>query len=179
MRAILIAMLLSAFAAATAAHAADSWGLPGEQISRFEAKVVDVACELTGNCPAACGDGKRQLGLLKGEGKLVLPLKNTVPFAGAVEELINFCGKQVIVDGLMVANRGYSFFALQFVREAPDGEWYGGGRWSRVWAIRNGLAPDDPKGSEWYLHDKEVKALIDTQGKLGLGAEADRKFLAQ
>lgn len=166
-------------ALAGVAQAADSWGLAGEEKARFEAKVVDIACELTGDCPVACGAGKRQLGLLTGDGRLVLPMKNTVPFAGAVEELVNFCGKPVIVDGLMVTNRGYTFFALQFVRAAPDGEWYGGGRWSRVWAVKNGLAADDPKRNEWYLHDKTVKALVDKQGKLGLGLEADRKFLAQ
>ena len=171
------AAVLLAFAGA--ALAADSWGLPGEEAARFEAKVVDVVCELTGDCPQDCGAGTRQLGLLTGEGKLVLPLKNTVPFAGAVEELVTFCGRQVIVDGLMTTNRGHTVFALQFVRAAPDGEWFGGDRWARVWAERNGLAADDEKTSEWYLHDEGVQALIGEQGKLGLGPEADRKFLAR
>lgn len=174
-----IAMVAAFLALSGVAQAADSWGLPGEEITRFEAKVVDIACELTGDCPAQCGAGKRQLGLLTGAGKLVLPLKNTAPFAGAVEELIDFCGKPVIVDGLMTTNRGYTVFALQFVRAAPDGDWRGGGRWARVWAQKNGLPANDDKAFEWYLHDEDVKALIDKDGKLGLGPEADRKFLAQ
>ena len=51
-----------------AAWAAEEWGLPGEEVVRFEAKVVDILCELTGDCPADCSDGTRQLGLLTAEG---------------------------------------------------------------------------------------------------------------
>ena len=50
---------------AGAASAADEWGIEFEEKVRFEAKVVDILCELSGNCPANCGGGKRQLGLLK------------------------------------------------------------------------------------------------------------------
>ena len=49
------------------ALAAESWGLPEEEKTRFEAKVVDALCELTGDCPDRCGGGKRQLGLLTDE----------------------------------------------------------------------------------------------------------------
>ncbi len=95
------------------AQAASSWGLPGEEIVRFEAKVVDIVCELTGDCPAQCGGGKRQLGLLTDDGTLVLAFKNTVPFAGAADELIDFCGKRVTADGLFTTNRGHKLFVLQ------------------------------------------------------------------
>ena len=108
--------LLVLFAATGGANAADSWGLEGEKIARFEAKVVDIACELTGNCPANCGAGNRQLGLLTDAGRLVLPTKNQVPFAGAAWELVDFCQKRVVVDGLFVNNRGHEIFALQFVK---------------------------------------------------------------
>ena len=114
--------LLVLFAATGGANAADSWGLEGEKIARFEAKVVDIACELTGNCPANCGAGNRQLGLLTDAGRLVLPTKNQVPFAGAAWELVDFCQKRVVVDGLFVNNRGHEIFALQFVK-AVDGKW--------------------------------------------------------
>ncbi len=40
-------------------RAAEEWGLPDEEVVRFEAKVVDIACELTGDCPANCGGGAR------------------------------------------------------------------------------------------------------------------------
>ena len=47
------ALLLFAFAllAGSAAHAAESWGLPGEEPATFAGKVVDVQCALTGDCP--------------------------------------------------------------------------------------------------------------------------------
>lgn len=106
-----------------AAEAADEWGLIGEEVTRFEATVVDVRCELTGDCPAGCGDGARQLGLFTDEGKLILAYKNGLPFAGAVVELAPFGAKRVVVDGLFTTNRNVTVFALQFVRQAPDGKW--------------------------------------------------------
>ncbi len=163
--------------AASAARAADSWGLPGEEIVRFEAKVVDLLCELTGDCPAQCGAGKRQLGLLKDDGILVLPLKNQAFFAGAADELSDFCAKRVVADGLMVTNRGYTIFALQFVKEAPDGKWRRANRFLSAWAKRNGLDPKDKKVKRWFENDPQVNALIARDGKLGLGLEADRKYL--
>ena len=93
-----------------------------KNIVRFEAKVVDILCELTGDCPKACGGGKRQLGLVNNKGKLILPLKNSVIFAGVAAELIEYCGMKVIADGLIATNRGYSVMALQFVKRAPDGK---------------------------------------------------------
>jgi hypothetical protein len=75
-----------------ATWAAEGWGLPNEEVARFEAKVVDILCELTGDCPVDCGAGGRQLGLLTDEGELVLPTKNMVIFAGAAEELAALCG---------------------------------------------------------------------------------------
>jgi hypothetical protein len=135
MRKSFCAMLLVGLAFATgAAHAAESWGLPGEEKARFEAKVVDILCELTGDCPADCGAGKRQLGLLRDDGSLVLPLKNQVIFAGVAAELIDFCAQRVVADGLMVTNRGHSVFALQFVKAAPDGKWRRANRFLPKWA---------------------------------------------
>jgi hypothetical protein len=160
-----------------AARAAESWGLPGEETLRFEAKVVDILCELTGDCPADCGAGKRQLGLLRDDGSLVLPLKNQVIFAGVAAELIDFCARRVVADGLMVTNRGHSVFALQFVKAAPDGKWQRANRFLPKWAKANGLAATDPKTKRWFKNDPRVQDLIARDGKLGLGLEADRKFL--
>ena len=39
---------------AGAAQAAQEWGLPEEEVVRFEAQVVDILCELTGDCPDNC-----------------------------------------------------------------------------------------------------------------------------
>jgi hypothetical protein len=160
-----------------AARAAESWGLPGEEIARFEAKVVDILCELTGDCPANCGAGKRQLGLLKDDGTLVLPLKNQVIFAGGAAELIGYCARRVVADGLMVTNRGHSFFALQFVKGAPDGKWRRANRFLPKWAAENGVGPKSPTALRWFENDPRVKDLIARDGKLGLGLEADRTYL--
>ncbi len=166
-------ILLVAFAAlvplAGPANAAQEWGLIGEQVARFEATVVDVMCELTGNCPAACGDGRRQLGLLTDEGRLILAHKNVVPFAGATVELAGFCGKRVTADGLFATNRGVTVFVLQFVREAPDGKWRRANRFRARWAETNDVAADSKTAKNWFRNDPRVKALIARDGVLGLG----------
>ncbi len=169
------AVLLAPFAAG----AAEEWGLPDEKKARFEARVVDMLCELTGNCVPDCGGGKRQLGLLTDKGVLILPLKNVVPFAGAADELGDFCGKRVIADGLFSTNRGYRVFVLQFVREAPSGEWRRANRFTAKWAKRNGFAPTGKQAKRWFDNDPGVKAAIARDGKLGLGLEADRKFFSK
>ncbi len=162
-----------------AAQAASSWGLPGEEITRFEAKVVDVLCELHGDCPADGGAGRRQLGLLTDEGTLVLPVKNATAFSGTQVELLPFFGKRVIADGLFTTNHGYKIFALQFVKEAPDGKWRGANRFIKAWAEKNGVAADAKEAGQWFRHDPRVKALIEEQGKLGLGPEADKAYLGE
>jgi len=170
-------VLLAALAAAGAARAADSWGLPGEEEARFEAKVVDMLCELTGDCPAECGAGKRQLGLLMDDGTLILPLKDQVPFAGAAAELADFCGKRVVADGLFATNRGHKVFALHFVREAPEGKWQRANRFLPKWAAANGVDPKSEEAQQWFRNDPQVEKLIAAKGKLGLGIEADKKYL--
>ena len=172
--AALVAVVL---VSAGTARAAESWGLAGEQSARFEATVVDLLCELTGDCPAACGAGQRQLGLLKDDGTLVLPLKNQVIFAGVAAELIGFCAQRVIADGLMVTNRGHTVFALQFVKAAPDGKWQRANRFLPIWAKRNGVDAKSATAKRWFENDRRVKDLVARDGKLGLGLEADRKYL--
>ncbi len=178
MRFLFFALLAIGLSLSTpAARAAESWGLAGEQTARFEATVVDMLCELTGDCPADCGAGKRQLGLLKDDGTLVLPLKNQVIFAGGAAELIGYCARRVVADGLMVSNRGYSVFALQFVKGAPDGKWRRANRFLPKWAAENGVGPKSLTARRWFENDPRVKDLIARDGKLGLGLEADKKYL--
>ena len=165
------------FLAVGAVQAANSWGLPEEEIVRFDAKVVDILCELTGDCPNNCGDGTRQLGLLTSDGQLIMPIKNSAPFAGTAEELIEFCGKTVTADGLHSTNRGYKVFTLQFVREAPDGKWRGANRFLSKWAKENGVDVKSAEAKQWFRHDPTVKELIAVEGKLGLGPEEDQKYL--
>lgn len=152
--------------------AAEKWGLPDEEVVRFDAQVVDLLCELSGDCPANCGGGARQLALKTNDGNLVLPVKNVVPFAGTAAELIEFCGQRVTADGLLTTNRGATLlFVLQFVRQAPDGKWRRANRFLPKWAEKNGVAPDSAQAKRWFRNDPAVKGLIDRQGKLGLGPE--------
>lgn len=174
----LAALFAAALVRADDARAAQEWGLIGEEKARFEAKVVDVLCELTGDCPAGCAAGKRQLGLLTDEGRLVLPVKNFTPFSGAVDELIDFCGKRVLADGLFTTNRGYTIYALQFVKELPDGKWRRANRFLPKWAKRFGFEPGGPEAKRWFRNDPRIKALIAENGKLGLGPAADKKYFS-
>ena len=149
---------------AGAASAADEWGIENEQIARFEAKVVDVLCELTGNCPADCGAGTRQLGLLKDDDTLVLVVKNLDAFGGAVADLVGFCGKRIVADGLMINDPRMPMMALQFRREAPDGAWRRANQLSLDWAAAH---PDIPFG-RWMRLDEQVNEAIEADGLLGI-----------
>ena len=160
-----------------AAHAAQSWGVTGEETARFDAKVVDILCELTGDCAENCGDGRRQLGLLTEDGALVFPTKNNAPFAGAADELIEFCQQQVTVDGIFTTNHDTRVFAVQFVRPA-GGEWQRANRFLNKWAESNGVDPAGKEKNSWFRRDPRVKEIIERDGFLGLGPEEDKKFLA-
>lgn len=173
-----LVLACSLFAAAPL-QAAEEWGLPEEEKARFDAKVVDILCELSGNCPANCGGGKHQLGLLTDEGKLILPIKNMTIFSGTADELIDFCGQRVTADGLFSTNRGYTVFALQFLRPAPDGKWRRANRFLAKWAKANGKDPKSKEAKQWFRHDPTVKALLAADGILGLGPEADREYQAK
>ena len=150
---------------AAPALAAESWGLPEEKAASFDAKVVDMVCQLTGDCPAKCGAGKRQLGLLTNDGKLILVSKNADPFAGASADLAPYCGQKITADGLFTTSQGVTLFALQRLRPM-GGDWRDATGFSQSWAKDNQQAA---QAGEWYLHDPKVKALIAEQGKLGLG----------
>ncbi len=149
---------------AGAAKAAEEWGIEGEKKARFEAKVVDVLCEITGDCPNNCGDGKRQLGLLKDDGKLILAVKNVDIFAGATNDLIGFCGKKIIADGLLINNPKMPLFALQFRRLAPDGKWSRANQFGKDWSKANG----GKAAGQWFKNDKTIKKIITDQGVFGI-----------
>ena len=59
---------------------AKEWGLLGEEKALFSGKVVDLLCELAGDCADNCGDGNRNLGIVRADdGKLITVLKNRQP----------------------------------------------------------------------------------------------------
>lgn len=150
------------------ALAAESWGLPNEEAATFEAKVVDAQCALTGDCPKDCGAGRRQLGLVRPDGALILAMKNADPFAGATRDLLPYCGTTVTADGLFTSNEGVRAFALQRIKPA-GGDWIAANGFARDWAKAHRVKPDGPEAQEWYRHDETVAARIRHDGKLGLG----------
>jgi len=156
------------FALSTPVLAAEGWGIAHEKVTRIEAKVVDIACEVTGNCVPNCGKGKRQLGLLFDNGKLVPVVKNNDPFAGAVADLIPFCNKRIVADGLLISNPKMTMFQLQFRRAAPKGKpkgpWGRANNFTKDWAKAN----PGKAGNQWFRHDKRIKEAVAKGGVLGI-----------
>ncbi len=157
---------------------AKTWNLYAEAPATFEAKVVDVMCELTGDCPANCGDGDRQLALLrKADDVLVMALKNNQPaFTGAVVDLLPYCGQEVAVDGLMIEDEDFPIKNVYLVQriKTNDGDWRKASQFTKVWAAQN---PDAKGKGPWFRRDPRIKALIAEEGYLGLGLETDAEFI--
>lgn len=154
--------------------------LKGRETAVFKGKIVDVLCELTGECAPSCGAGKRQLGILREkDGKLILAAKNSqAAFNGATEDLWIYCGRTVFVDGLMVGNPELTktkFYQVFLIRREDGTIWAKTKRWTRVWSKKNeSLAT---RKGPWYRHDPNVQAEIKANGYLGLGADADKKYI--
>lgn len=159
---------------------AKSWDLYAEQPAFFKAKVVDPLCMLAGDCPDNCGNGKRQLALLRSaDDALVLPLKNSqAAFTGAANELQPFCGKDVEVDGLLLEDEDLSaknLFMVQKIRLVGDEKWTKANRKTKDWAKAN---PGAKGKGPWFRRDPRIKAEIASEGYLGLGLEEDKTFIA-
>ena len=158
---------------------ARTWNLYAEQPALFEARVVDVMCEITGDCPANCGDGERQLGLLrKVDGVLTLVTKNNQPaFTGAVVDLLPYCGQEVTVDGLMINDEDFpvnNIYLVQRIKTA-EGDWTKASQFTKVWAKDN---PEAKGKGPWFRRDPRILAEIEREGYLGLGLETDAEFKA-
>ncbi len=182
-RAALAAILLTASSATAADFSegsqAKEWGLLGEELAVFDAKVVDVLCELTGDCPENCGDGKRQLGLVrKADNALVLPLKNgQAAFSGAATDLAPYCGQTIGVDGVLVGDEDQTavkYYMVQLIRPEGASEWVKANQWTKEWAKRN---PDAAGKGPWFRRDPRILAMIEKEGYLGIGLEADKAFI--
>jgi hypothetical protein len=184
---IAIALLVATPAIAegdfAAGSKANSWGLAGEENSIFEATVIDALCFLTGDCPADCGAGKRQMGVLRLEDeRFLLANKNGQPvFTGATVDLAPYCGQTVEVDGLLVGDPkitpglgGAKLFQVQTVRVVDTDAVQKTNLWTKDWAKRNAAVGGD---GPWYTRDPNLTAEIEANGRLGLGAEADLKYI--
>jgi hypothetical protein len=187
---ILLALLLApapalADGAFSAGSKAKSWNLTGEEKALFEGKVVDALCLLTGDCPADCGAGKRQVGVLRtADGVFLLAAKNTQPaFTGATVDLAPYCGQTVEVDGLLVGDREVTpglgdakILQVQTLRVTGADAGTKTNLWTKDWAERN---PEAPGEGPWFKRDPKVNAQIEAHGRLGLGAEADQKYIEE
>ena len=145
-----------------AAKAADGWGIENEKEVEVEATVVDIACQLTGDCPENCGGGKRQLGLLTGDGKLRAAVKATTLFAGPHLDLLPYCGRKVFADGLLIENPAMTIFMVQNLRDSKDEKLRTTDAFQKDWTARNG------KAEEWMRADPAVKKVIAEKGVLGI-----------
>lgn len=186
MRPLLIALCALAALPATAqdfsaGSEAKSWNLYAEVPALFEAKVVDITCEITGDCPADCGAGARQLGLLRtADGVLVYPNKNAQSlFTGAAQDLLRYCGAQVEVDGLMLNDADIganNVYLVQKIRGVGAADWVPAKQWTKDWeAAHPGAAGEGP----WFMRDPRVLAEIATDGYFGLGLERDAAILKE
>lgn len=158
---------------------AKTWNLYAEVPATFDAKVVDVMCELTADCPANCGDGDRQLALLRSaDNVLVMALKNNQPaFTGAVTDLLPYCGQDITVDGLMIEDEDFPVKNTYLVQriKTEGADWTKASQWTKVWAAEN---PEATGKGAWYRRDPRIAERIATEGYLGLGLEVDAEFKA-
>ena len=109
---------------------------------------------------------------------LVLAVENTQPaFSRAVVDLLPYCGQEVTVDGLMIADSDFpidNIYLVQRIR-AGTGDWTRANRFTEVWAQRN---PGAGGKGPWFRRDPRILSLIDRDGYLGLGPEANAAFIA-
>jgi hypothetical protein len=160
---------------------AKSWNLYAEFPATFSAKVVDITCEVTGDCPDNCGDGRRQLGLLRDvDGVLVFPNKNAQSgFQGATVDLLPFCNAQVDVDGLLIEDEDIAgaknIYLVQKVRVTGETDWVKANTWTKNW---NAKHPEAKGKGPWFRRDPRVNAEIAANGHLGLGLTPEEAYEA-
>lgn len=156
---------------------AKTWNLYAEVPATFEATVVDLLCEFTGDCPSDCGAGTRQLGLKRSvDGVLVLAVKNNQPaFSGAATDLVPWCNQTVQVDGLMIEDADLGAKNLYLVQtiQPAGGEKVKANQFTKKWAEDN---PEATGKGPWFRRDPRIKEVIAREGYLGLGLEADALY---
>jgi len=165
-------LLLSALltACATPVGEVERWGISGVEVAELSGEVVDVLCELSGNCTDQCGAGTRQLGFKTQQGTVLIS-KDINRYTGAAEELWPFCEQQLVVNGQFTETGNTRIFQVQNVR-LPDGPWMSTSRFIEKWAQENNETVSAAR--RWYLKDTRVKTILDKDGLYGLGPDADR-----
>lgn len=163
---------------------AKNWNLFGEEKARFEARVTDAVCALTGDCPSDCGAGLRQMVLIREQdGVMVLVNKNGQPaFSGATVDLAPYCGKTVEVDGLSIGDPEITpglnrkLYMVQKIRVKGETDWSKADLFTKDWNEKN----KDVEGTGgWFTRDPRIRAEIEANGRFGIGAEADQEFIKE
>lgn len=156
---------------------AKTWNLYAEVPATFEAKVVDLLCELTGECAADCGGGNHQLGLKRtGDDVIVLAMKNNQPaFSGAATDLAPYCNQVVQVDGLMIEDEDFPVNNIYLVQtiQLAGGEKTKANQFTKKWAEKH---PEAKGKGPWFRRDPRVNEITSREGYLGLGLEEDEKY---
>ena len=168
MRLNLLGALLLAAAAVPAgpAFAAESWGLMNEKVVELEGEVVDLACAVAGDCAPACGGGRRLLGFVTAEGRLLPLAKGAVNFANGVADLLPFCGRRLQVDGLLIESPAMPMLFVQNLRENAQSPWRPSAAFERDWKAANPAQAE--AAAEWFRADPAVKAAIAADGVYGV-----------
>jgi hypothetical protein len=148
--------------------AADPLGVNGEEQAHLTGKVVDILCELAHDCAPNCGDGKRQLALKTTDNKLYFASKSHVIFAGSTNDLIQYCGKEIIVDGLVSSAYASKLLFIQQFKTSENGEWIDATKFRADWAKAHGVEPNSDTAKQWYKTDTTVRDAVALHGKLGL-----------
>ncbi len=162
---LLLVLLAGLSACATPVGQVERWGISGVEVAELSGEVVDVLCEVSGNCVEQCGAGTRQMGL-KTEQGMVLIAKDLNRYTGAAEELWPFCSQQLVVNGQFTETGSLRFFQVHTVR-LPKGKWMSTTRFLEAWAEENGKSADAV--TRWYLEDQRIEAILEQDGLLGLG----------
>ncbi len=160
---------------------AKTFGLSGEQKATFSGKVVDIHCELSGDCPANCGGGNRTLGIVRASDNALVMVSKSAQFEfnGAADDLLPYCNKNVDVDGLLIGDDPgvkSKIYMVQLIRETGQTDWEMAELWTDAWKKRN---PDSSGEGPWYRRDERVAKQLKKEGYLGLGLDVDKKWIAE
>lgn len=170
---LMVLLLAWASACATPPGGIEPWPITNADGQTFTGEVVDILCEQLGNCVENCGEGSRQLALKTEQAGVVLVAKNLTNYSGAADELWPYCGQDLQVSGLFTAHQGIRFFQVQNLR-LPGSPWVKATRYNEAWVERSGKPSTLAK--DWQYVDDRVKAVIERDGVLGLGREADQEY---
>ena len=154
--------LVLAVSAPVATFAAESVGAQYENEIVLKGQIVDIVCELTGNCVKECGEGKRVLGLKADDSTIYLIAKGPPLFANANESVLPFCAKPIEVDGLLIKNPKMPLLFVQRYRAAGSADWKDADGFETAWKAKNGEA------DEWFRKDPLVVELVKKSGPLGI-----------